>query len=277
MATKYGNSSDNTINGTNNDDFLYGKNGDDILLGLGGNDLLSGGKGDDFLFGGDGDDILIGGKGSDIMDGGAGADEFRGGKGRDTVDYSTSTAGVTAYLNSNFSGGDAAGDTYSQVENVIGSGFADLLQNHNGGDAFGGSGADTLYGGGTDNSTEEGGRIRGDAGIDTLRMDYGNTTAWLQNGQGYDIVNQFIENEDNFFIDLSDFGLGATFDAAELVNSDSHTAIGGNAQFIYDGDDSRLYFDANGSAAGGQVLIADLTDSNVINDTLDIGDFEYQV
>jgi Ca2+-binding RTX toxin-like protein len=244
---------------------------------LDGNDYIDGGVGDDLLFGGNGNDILVGGRGSDIMDGGAGADEFRGGKGRDTVDYSTSTTGVTAYLNSNFSGGGAAGDTYNKVENVIGSGFADWLQNYNGGDAFGGSGNDTLYGGGNYLSTDEGGRIRGDAGIDTLRMDYGNTSAWLQNGQGYDIVDQFIENEDNFFIDLSDFGLGATLDVNELVNSDSVTAIGGNAQFIYDGDDSRLYFDSNGTGAGGLVLIADLTNSTVYNGTLDIADFEYQV
>ena len=277
MATKYGNGDDNTINGGNNDDFLYGKGGDDLLYGNFGNDLLNGGGGDDFLFGGDGDDILVGGKGNDTMEGGAGADQFKGGKGSDTVDYSSSTSGVTAYLAANLALGDAFGDTYTQVENVIGTGFADWLQNNNGGDAFGGSGADVLYGGGAYLSTEDGGRIRGDAGIDTLSMDYGNTTAWLQNGQGYDVVDQFIENQDNFFIDLSDFGLGNTFDAGELVNSDSHTAIGGNAQFIYDGDDSRLYFDSNGTGAGGLVLVADLTGSTVINDTLDTADFEYQV
>lgn len=277
MATKYGNGNDNTINGTNNDDFLYGKGGRDILNGLNGNDYLDGGVGDDTLYGGAGNDTLVGGKGTDFMDGGTGADQFNGGQGKDTVDYSTSTSAVTAYLHANTSAGGAAGDTYTNMENVIGSGFSDLLQNHGGGDAFGGSGADTVYGGGTDNGTDDGGRVRGDAGIDTLRMDYGNTTAWLQNGQGYDIVNQFIENEDNFFIDLSDFGLGATLDAAELVNSDSHTAIGGNAQFIYDGNDSKLYFDSNGSGAGGQVLVADLTGSTVYNGTLDIGDFEYQV
>jgi hypothetical protein len=277
MATKYGNGNNNTINGTNNDDFLYGKGGKDILNGLNGNDYLDGGIGDDTLNGGAGDDTLAGGKGNDVMDGGTGADEFKGGNGSDTVDYSTSTTGVTAYLHTNQAFDGAAGDSYTNVENVIGSGFADRLQNNGGGTAFGGSGADTLYGGGTQFTTEEGGRIRGDAGIDTLRMDYGNTTAWLQNGQGYDFVDQFIENEDNFFIDLSDFGLGNTFDAAELVNSDSHTAIGGNAQFIYDGDDSKLYFDSNGSGAGGLVLVADLTNSTVIADTLDTGDFEYQV
>lgn len=277
MALFTGNSSSNTINGTLLDDDIYGKGGSDYLYGLGGNDFIDGGVGDDFLFGGDGDDILVGGKGADTMEGGLGADEFKGGKGMDTVDYSGSTTGVLAYLNTNQAGSGAAGDIYTNAENVIGSAFNDQLQNNNGGDAFGGSGADAIYGGGASNSTEDGGRIRGDAGIDTLYMHYGNTTAWLQNGQGYDIVEQFIENEDNFFIDLSDFGLGATLDVNELVNSNSLTAVGGNAQFIYDGDDSRLYFDSNGNAAGGLTLVADLTGSTVYNGTLDINDFEYQV
>ena len=277
MAHFTGNSSNDTINGSLLDDDIFGRGGDDSLYGLGGNDFINGGAGDDFLFGGDGDDILVGGKGNDTMDGGFGADEFKGGKGIDTVDYSSSTAGVRAYLNTNQSDFGAAGDIYTNAESVIGSAFNDQLQNNNGGDAFGGSGVDTIYGGGASNSTEEGGRVRGDAGIDTLKMNYGNTTAWLQNGQGYDFVDAFIENEDNFFIDLSDFGFGATFDASELVNSNSVTAIGGNAQFIYDGDDSRLYFDSNGTGAGGLVLVADLTDSTVINGTLDTADFEFQV
>ena len=277
MAVFTGNGSDNTINGSLLDDDIFGKGGSDYLYGLDGNDFIDGGVGDDFLFGGNGDDILVGGKGADTMEGGAGADEFKGGKGMDTVDYSSSTSAVLAYLNANTSGADAAGDNYVNAENVIGSAFADFLQNNDGGDAFGGSGVDTIYGGGTNGGTDEGGRIRGDAGIDSLQMMYGNTTAWLQNGQGYDVVNEFIENQDNFFIDLSDFGLGATFDANELVNSDSITAVGGNAQFIYDGDDSRLYFDSNGTGGGGLVLIADLTGSTVLFGTLDLGDFEYQV
>lgn len=277
MAKYVGNGNDNTINGSVLADDIYGKGGNDTLSGLDGNDFINGGGGDDFLFGGVGDDELVGGKGNDTMDGGAGADLFRGGQGSDTVDYSTSTSAVLAYLDANTSGDGATGDSYVSVENVIGSGFADFLQNANGGDAFGGSGADTIYGGGTNGGTDDGGRIRGDAGIDLLNMSYGNTTAWLQNGQGYDTVDQFTENEDNFFIDLSDFGLGATLDAGELVNSNSITAIGGNAQFIYDGDDSRLYFDANGTGAGGLVLVADLTNSTVYNGTLDIADFEYQM
>ncbi|MDB5551956.1 MAG: Ca2+-binding protein toxin-related [Rhizobium sp.] len=294
MATFNGNGDDNTIIGSINDDVIRGKGGEDLLYGGFGNDLISGGGGDDFLFGedgndtliggagndslagGDGNDILTGAKGNDTMEGGLGADQFKGGQGIDTADYSSATSGVTVYFHDAIALGYATGDTFVNMENLVGSAYADSLQAGDNGKAFGGAGNDTIYGA-SYTTGDAAGTIRGDAGYDTLRMDYGNTTAWLQNGQGYDTVDHFVENADNFFIDLSEFGLGNTFDAGELVNSNSHTAIGGNAQFIYDGDDSLLYFDTNGSGAGGQVLIADLTNSTVIAGTLDLGDFEYQV
>jgi hypothetical protein len=276
MANYYGNGNDNTINGSINDDFIYGKGGNDLLYGSFGNDFINGGKGDDFLFGGDGDDILFGSKGDDTMEGGLGADQFKGGKGIDTADYSSATSGVTVYFVNNTALGYAAGDTFVKMDNLIGTAFADQLQAGDDGMAVGGAGNDNLYGA-SYTTGDAAGIIRGDAGYDTLHMNYGDTTAWLQNNQGYDTIDQFVENADNFFIDLSDFGLGNTFDFAELVNSNSHTAIGGNAQFIYDGDDSLLYFDTNGSGAGGQILIADLTNSSVIAGTLDLADFDYQV
>jgi Ca2+-binding RTX toxin-like protein len=294
MATYDGNGDNNTITGSFFDDLISGKGGDDVLYGSFGNDLIKGGSGDDFLFGDDGNDTLVGGagddalsggagddilngaKGNDTMEGGLGADQFKGGQGTDTVDYSSATSGVTVYFVNNTALGYAAGDTFVNMENLVGSAFADHLQAGDNGMAFGGAGDDTLYGA-SYTTGDAAGTIRGDAGYDTLQMNYGDTTAWLQNGQGYDTVDQFVENADNFFIDLSEFGLGNTFDFGELVNSNSHTAIGGNAQFIYDGDDSRLYFDSNGTGAGGQILIADLTNSTVIGGTLDLADFEYQV
>jgi Ca2+-binding RTX toxin-like protein len=294
MANFNGNGDDNTIIGSINDDVIKGKGGNDMLYGGFGNDFINGGVGADFLFGEDGDDnlvggrgndwlsggngndILTGGRGNDTMEGGLGADQFKGGQGIDTADYSSATSGVTVYFVNNTALGDAAGDTFVKMENLVGSAYADALQAGDNGMAFGGAGNDTLYGA-SYTTGEAAGTIRGDAGFDTLNMSYGDTTAWLQNNQGYDTVDQFVENADNFFIDLSEFGLGNTFDANELVNSNSHTAIGGNAQFIYDGDDSRLYFDANGSGAGGQILVADLTNSTVLSGTLDLGDFEYQV
>jgi Ca2+-binding RTX toxin-like protein len=272
-----GTSSNDVASGGNLADSMFGFAGDDRLFGNGGNDYLNGGLGNDYLNGGTGNDTLEGGDGNDIMDGGLGADRFIGGAGYDVADYSTSTSAVTVYLASNQVGGGAVGDTFSSVEIVFGSAYNDFLQNSGGGTAYGGSGNDTLYGSGAINSANEGGRIRGDNGFDTLRMDYGATTAMIQNGLGYDVIDRFVENQDNFFFDLSNFGLGGSFDSWELTNSNSVTAVGSNAQLIYDGDDSRLYLDSNGTASGGLTLIADLVNSTVVNGTLDLADFETQL
>src|SRR5262249_49792019 len=87
--------------------FVCGGNGGDVLNGLGGDDLLDGGAGNDFLIGDEGNDLLVGGGGADYMDGGNGAD---------TVSYMGSS-GVTIYLNDSSSNlGDAAGDSFSNIE-----------------------------------------------------------------------------------------------------------------------------------------------------------------
>ena len=272
MAVYNGNSSDNTITGSINDDDIFGKGGRDYLYGSFGNDFINGGKDDDFLFGDDGDDELFGGKGNDTMEGGLGADTFRGGKGMDTADYSNATSGLTAWLHFNTTGGYATGDTFVKVENLIGSAFNDSLQAEDGGKSFGGGGDDSLFGAGY--VTGDGGVLRGDAGYDHLYMNYGQTRAWVQNGLGYDTLHAFVENDDKFMIDLSDFGLGNSLDAGELVNSNTITAVGGNAQFIYEGDAGILWFDSNGNAGGGLTAVALLSGSTVLGNDLDLGDFE---
>jgi len=257
---------------------LIGNGGNDILRGKAGDDTLRGGDGNDKLFGGDGNDTLIGGAGNDKMVGGDGADQFAGAAGVDTVDYSTSTSEVLAYLRVNTSNDGAFGDTYVAVENVIGSSFGDHLQSGEGGDALGGGGNDSLYGGGTINSNEDGGRIRGDAGYDTLNMTYGDTRAWVQNGQGYDTITGFQEGSDMLFIKLSDFGLGNTLDTDEITNATSSTgAVGAHAQFVFETDEHRLWFDSNGSTTGGVVLVADFESSTITGDDLGTNDFEFVV
>jgi hypothetical protein len=271
VVVKTGNGKNNELIGTDNDDTLLGKGGLDDLRGFGGKDLLNGGKGNDFLDGGEGDDTLIGGTGNDTMVGGEGADEFRGGKGIDTVDYSSSTEKVLVELAANVAGDGAAGDTFSGVENVIGSDYYDVLQAGRGGSARGGLGNDDLAGGGDYMSHDDGGRIQGDDGLDTLRMAYGNTEVVLKNDSGYDTIYNFEEGADMFVISLSDFGLGDTFDLNELRNSDTATAQGTHAQFIFEGDDGKLWFDANGTEDGGRVYVAQFENSDI--QTMELNDF----
>ena len=98
--------------------------------------MLEGGGGADTLDGGDGNDTLIGG---------AGADALIGGAGNDTASYADATAGVTADLDSSLNSGDAAGDTYSGIENLTGSALNDRLIGDANANVFdGGAGNDTV-------------------------------------------------------------------------------------------------------------------------------------
>ena len=69
-----------------------------------------------------GDDSIFGLGGDDYIVGGAGADALHGGPGSDTAGYYNSTAGIIASLTAGVGvGGDAEGDTYFSIENLVGS------------------------------------------------------------------------------------------------------------------------------------------------------------
>jgi Ca2+-binding RTX toxin-like protein len=85
------------------------------------NQLVSG-LGDDSLFGGVGNDTLLGGGNKDSLVGGTGADVINGGSGQDQVSYANSTLGVIVNLTTGLTiGGDAAGDTFTSIEDLVGS------------------------------------------------------------------------------------------------------------------------------------------------------------
>ncbi|MBY6116996.1 hypothetical protein KUW09_22045, partial [Mameliella alba] len=98
---------------------LIGSDGNDSILGTSGGNLLDGHLGNDTIRGRAGNDTLIGDAGGDLLDGGADID---------TVSYASSNAGVTvALFNNTASGGHAAGDSFVDIENIIGSDFDDVL------------------------------------------------------------------------------------------------------------------------------------------------------
>ncbi|CAN0530980.1 unnamed protein product, partial [Laminaria digitata] len=149
---------------------LTGSDFDDVLTGTAGANTLLGGDGADSLSGDDGVDDLQGGAGDDTLEGGAGADTLDGGTGTNTADYSGSSAGVNVTIGGVNTGGDAAGDTLTNIQNVRGSSSDDNLT----GDA----GANELFGlGSNDTLTGLGGAdtLDGGAGIDTA--DYSASTA----------------------------------------------------------------------------------------------------
>ncbi|WP_395682658.1 calcium-binding protein, partial [Inquilinus sp.] len=136
-------------------------------------DYLFGSKVNDTLSGGNSFDTLVGGAGDDTLRGGNGADSLFGGAGTDTATYFGTAAAITVNLLTGVgSGGEAQGDTFNGVENVLGSlagdvitgnASANLLKGYEGNDRLsGGDGNDTLIGGvGTD-------ILNGGAGLDLV-------------------------------------------------------------------------------------------------------------
>ena len=152
------------------------------ILGSGYADTLVGNEADNRLDGRSGDDDLDGGAGNDTLVGGSGADRLAGGSGADWVSYLGSDAGVTVDLgNGSSEGGHAAGDAISGVENVRGSGHADVLVGNGSANHLEGHGADDELRGDAGNDTLDGGagsdRLAGGPGADRLAGGAGADTA----------------------------------------------------------------------------------------------------
>ena len=241
---------------------IIGSAFDDGLIGANGADnVLSGGGGDDFLASLSGNDTLNGGAGADTLDGGSGVD---------TADYGDASGGVTVRLwNGVGSGGDAAGDALTSIENIIGSAFNDVLIGADGvanvldggdGDDFLGSlsGNDTLNGGdGND-------RLRGGAGADVIDggagidvANYGDASGgvvvklWNGSGSGSDAAGDALTNIENIIGSAFNDGLiganGADDFLASLSGND--TLNGGAGQDRLDGGagiDTADYSNASG-------------------------------
>ena len=149
---------DDVIDGGDGNDMIYGEAGRDEIMGGAGNDMIEGGPGDDVIDGGAGDDDIMGGAGSDDIMGGAGNDMIEGGPGDDVIDggdgddtasYKDSTDLVIVSLSGSIdSRGDAARDTLTNIENLMGSAHDDKLTGDGGDNVItGGEGSDEIDGG----------------------------------------------------------------------------------------------------------------------------------
>lgn len=130
-------------------DWITAGAGDDVLAGGDADDIIAGNSGSDTLRGEAGDDVLYGGTGNDILDGGAGKDVLIGGSGVDTASYASAFDALRVRLGSaSNNSGDAAGDEYSSIENIIGGSASDDLGGDEGeNEITGGAGNDLLMGG----------------------------------------------------------------------------------------------------------------------------------
>ncbi len=208
---------DDTLYGEAGDDILYGDDGDDTLDGGIGSDTLEGGDGDDILTAGDDDDTLSGGAGddtlsgddgADLLEGDAGADSLDGGTGIDTATYASSDQAVVIDLAAGTaSGGDADGDSFTSIENLIGSDYDDTLQGDGGDNELtGGDGSDLFIfteGGGDD--LVHGGTGGGWTDVLELQDSGGGapTAGWT-----YTLTEGTVESSGADFLDLSEDAAG---------------------------------------------------------------------
>jgi Ca2+-binding RTX toxin-like protein len=219
------------IYGTKHDDVITGGGGFfDRLRGLAGNDTISVEDGTKGLFrGGDGNDTLLGADQSDVLRGDAGNDFINGGEATDRIEFNTGPGGAfvnmsEAEVTYNFSGTDvtvASGqavdnwgdlDTFTNVEDVRGSNFDDILigsdlgnvvEGRDGNDLIEGRGGDdVLYGAGGDDT------ILGGDGDDYI--DGGEGDNLIQAGDGDDFIG-LSSNENNPGSNTVEAGAGDDF------------------------------------------------------------------
>lgn len=168
------------------------------------NDLITGSSGDDYLVGGVGHDSLRGSAGADTLEGGIGRDDIHGGSGLDWAAFETAGARVIVSLTTETgTAGNANGDTYTAIENLLGSKHDDILT---------GSSDDNVIHGGRGHDS-----LRGSAGSDTLEGGIGQDD--IHGGSGEDWAS-FTTAGSGVIVSLT-IGVGSRGNA----NGDVYTSI----------------------------------------------------
>jgi Ca2+-binding RTX toxin-like protein len=240
-------------------DRLTGGAGNDSLDAGDGNDILSGGDDQDTLRGAGGTDQLNGGDGNDKLLGGAGSDALDGGAGVDRAQYTYATAGLLADLQvSSVNTGEASGDTYVSVEDLIGSSFADNLRGDAGNNSiWGGNGDDSLFGrlgndeliGGSGND-----RLAGGGGNDTFVFASAfSATTNLDTVADFSVSDDTMQLGSNVFTTLP---LGSLAADAFFIGTAAQDA---EDRIIYNSASGALMYDKDGTGSSAATEFATLS------------------
>ncbi|CAN7568429.1 calcium-binding protein [Rhizobium sp. LjRoot254] len=204
-------------------------------------------------------DTLDGGQGDDVIQGLDGADVLIGGDGNDTASYDLSTTGLLANLaKATDNLGGALGDTFTSIENLSGSRFADtligdtginMLRGLDGNDVMQGGGGDDVLSGGDGDDV-----LSGDGGSDFLSGGDGADIFLFSNLKdsapktGRDTITDFVRNEDD--IDIR------RIDANEDKRRDQAFDFIGTQKFHKDAGELRY------EVKGGDVIVSGDTDGD---------------
>jgi len=226
----------------------------------------TGGSGNDTIIGNSAANVLTGNDGTDFLMGRAGADTLNGGNGFDTASYALATAGVIASLATNTgTGGEAAGDTFTSIEKLEGSGFNDTLTGGNNADTLTGlGGADTLSGGSA-NDTLDGGdgvdTLSGGNDNDTLNGGAGNDN--LDGGNGVDTMNGGADSDTLTGGNGNDVMNGGSGTDTLTGGNDNDLLNGGAGNDVLSGGNGNDVFSF--SEIGGADRITDMTHTDRID------------
>ena len=283
--TLIGDGTKNILRGAGGGDQLEGRAGDDLIFGEDGNDKIYGGTGDDYLNGNADNDVLLGEEGNDFIDGGTEID---------IVSYENSPNGaivnideIQAFSNTPYftdlepsftitagTAVDGFGNTdiLRNLENIIGSAFADILIGNSLNNTLQGLAGDDLFIGNAGNDTFYGG-----ADVDTVsyRRDPKAVTVNLSLNQatdGFGNTDQIFEVENI---------IGSSFKDTLTGDSGNNTILGGKGEDTIDGGagNDRLFGeDDNDRIVGGigdDYLVggsgtgwpSDILDGGIGNDT----------
>ena len=196
--------------------------------------------------------VLTGNAGRNVLDGGTNADRMVGGAGNDT--YRVDNAGdvvieatgqgtdlVQSSVSFSLGGQYIENLTLTGTANINGTGntLANILTGNSGANILdGGAGSDTL---------------RGYAGADSFVFRDTLGSSNIDTIVDFNVAEDTIRLENSIFTAIAGTG---TLTTAQFAANTSGAALDASDRIIYETDTGKLFYDSNGSAAGGQVQFA---------------------
>lgn len=220
-------------------------------------------NGADVIFGTNFRDVIYGLGGNDVLKGGGGADKLVGGDGIDTAAYGDSQEGVQVSLKmGQGSGGTASFDKLSEIENLSGSSYDDILEGDENANAlYGEGGNDVLKGGGGSD------KLFGGAGDDILSSDA--LGDLIDGGTGTDTAN-FTDAQNGVYVNLGMGRYNQGYHYQPVVPGTPDNIVGVENVYGSNTHDTIIGSDVGNYLAGKGGV--DHISSGAGNDTIDGGD-----